>query len=66
MDLNKFITDWLNGWFTNNSSSKSSKPKRKYTKRTYSEKDCEVSYDPTWLYKMNLPYAEYVDFVEVN
>ena len=66
MDLNKFITDWLNGWFINNSSSKSSKPKRKYTKRTYSEKDCDVWYDPTWLYKMNLPYAEYVDFIEIH
>lgn len=63
MDLNAFIANWLNGWFTNNSSKE--KPKRKYTKHTYSEKDCEVSYDPTWLYKMNLPYAEYVDFVEI-
>lgn len=63
MDLNAFIANWLNGWFTNNFSKE--KPKRKYTKRTYSEKDCEVSYDPTWLYKMNLPYAEYVDFVEL-
>lgn len=64
MNFNNYIMCWLNDWFTNKSTQE--KPKRKYTKRTYSEKDCEVSYDPTWLYKMNLPYAEYVLFEEIK
>ena len=41
------------------------KSKRKYTKRTYKEKDCEVSYHPEWLYLTNLPYAEYINYVRV-
>ena len=41
------------------------RPKRKYTKRTYKEKDCEVSYHPEILYYANLPYAEYIDYVEI-
>ena len=63
IDINKIVKDFLNGFF---SQEKLEKKKRKYTKRVYKEKDCEVSYDPTWLYKMNLPYAEYVDFVEIH
>lgn len=44
-----------------NSTSTCKRTKRKYTKRTYKEKDCEVSYHPEWLFKMNLPYAEIVE-----
>lgn len=40
------------------------KPKRKYTKRTFKEKDYDVYYDPTWLFAMNYP-GEYVDFEEI-
>ena len=43
------------------------KPKRKYTKRTFSEKDCEVSYHPEIFYLANL-YAgdiEDIDWEEI-
>ena len=63
MDFNKFMMDFI-GNFINEKIT--NKKKRKYTKRTYKESDCDVWYDPTWLYKMNLPYAEYVDFVEIH
>lgn len=60
MDLNKFIKNWLFETIFNTEK----KPKRKYTKRTYSSDDYDSYYDPTWLYQMNLP-GEYVDFVEL-
>lgn len=40
------------------------KKKRKYTKRTYKEKDCIVTYDPSFLFKPNMP-GEYVNFIEL-
>ena len=41
------------------------KPKRKYTKRTFKEKDCDVYYDPSFLFEPNMP-GEYVSFEEVK
>lgn len=65
MDLNKFMTNFIGSWLNNKSTTnKENKPKRKYTKRTFSEKDCDVYYDPTWLFAMNYP-GEYVDFEEI-
>lgn len=40
------------------------KIKRKYMKRTFKEKDCIVTYDPTWLFAMNYP-GEYIQFEEI-
>lgn len=53
----KFISSYFSKSTTN-------KPKRKYTKRTFKEKDCYVYYDPTWLFAMNYP-GEYIDFEEI-
>lgn len=39
------------------------KTKRKYTKRTYKEKDCIVEYHPEWLF--DYKNSKYVDFVEI-
>ena len=41
------------------------KTKRKYTKRTYKESDCEVSFNPEFLFAMNLPYATYITYTEI-
>lgn len=43
---------------------KSTKSKRKYTKRTYKESDCIVTYDPILLFRMNLP-GEYISYQEI-
>lgn len=54
MNFFNFIADYLNRQYTSN--------KRK---NTYKEKDCKVYYDYTWLFKMNLPYAQYIEFEEI-
>lgn len=64
MNMSNFIGNFLNSYFNNKSTNKENKPKRKYTKRTFKEKDCDVYYDPTWLFAMNYP-GEYVDFEEI-
>lgn len=40
------------------------KMKRKYTKRTFKEKDCIVTYEPKFLFLPNWP-GEYVSYEEI-
>lgn len=62
MNINKFMKDFVCDLLSNQSNT--NKKKRKYTKRTFKEKDCDVYYDPSWLFAMYYP-GEYVDFEEI-
>ena len=44
------------------------KIKTKFFTRTsvYKEEDCEVIFNPTLSYQINLPEAEYIDFEEIK
>ena len=58
--LDKIVSDFFN--VCNNTIKRNKK--RKYTKRTFSEKDCDVYCDPTFLFLSNMP-GEYVDYEEI-
>ena len=58
INFNNFISDFLNGFCNVETPIKK---KRKYTKRTYSEKDCEVSYHPEIFYFANLHAGDIED-----